>query len=205
MAQVLKEEVRARIVEAAERTFAEKGYEEATIGEIARVAGISTGNVYRYYEDKRALFDDVVDAAFVDRFRTLLRRRVGALAGVGDARELAPDAAWFHASEDLMRFTLEHRAKLVIVLARARGTRWESLRPELVAELVALALDHFRGIAAARPADVAIRFALVRIYEALIEANARILAEHDDDSRIRDAVAAYSRYHLAGLRALFAT
>ena len=204
MAQVLKEEVQKRIVDAALCVFAKKGYAAATIGEIAKVAGISTGNVYRYYENKEALFEDAVDEPFVRRFSALLNKRVGALAGVEDVSRLPPDAPWFAASEELMRFTIDNRLRLVILLGRAEGTRWESFARETAHELVRLAVAHFRSVRPGLKVPETTRFALQRIYESLIETNARILAEYEDEVRIREAVATYSRYHLAGLRELFA-
>ena len=207
MAQVLKEEVQKRIVEAALVVFAKKGYPAATIGEIASAAGISTGNVYRYYENKEALFEDAVDEAFVARFSALLKQRATALAGIEDVRQLGPDAAWFAASEELMRFTIDNRLRLVILLGRAEGTRWASFAVDTAQELVRLAIAHFRSVTPGVPGikvSETMRFALQRIYECLVATNARILAEYEDEARIREAVASYSRYHLAGLRELFA-
>ena len=43
---------RALILEAATKVFAEKGYQYATISDIARVAGISTGLIYSYFKNK---------------------------------------------------------------------------------------------------------------------------------------------------------
>ncbi len=203
MAQVLKEEVQKRIVEAALGVFARKGYAAATIGEIAAVAGISTGNVYRYYENKEALFEDAVDATFVRRFSALVSLRVTALAGVEDLRRLGPEAAWFAASEELMRFTVENRLRLVILLGRAEGTRWAGFAGDLAGELVRLAIAHFRSVRPGLEVSGTTRFALERIYASLLDNNARILAEYEDEARIREAVASYSRYHLAGLRELF--
>ena len=204
MAQVLKEEVQNRIVQAAVGVFARKGYAAATIGEIAAAAGISTGNVYRYYENKEALFDDAVDEQLVRRFSALVRERVTTLAGVEDVRRLGPDAAWFAVSEELMRFTVENRLRLVILLGRAEGTRWASFAGDLAGDLVRLAVEHFRSVRPALEVSETTRFALQRIYASLVETNARILAEYEDEARIREAVATYSRYHLAGLRELFA-
>ena len=203
MAQVLKEEVQRRIVDAALGVFARKGYAAATIGEIAAAAGISTGNVYRYYENKEALFEDAVDETFVHRFSALLEKRVASLAGVEDVRRLGPDAAWFTASEELMRFTIDNRLRVVIVLGRAAGTRWASFAGQTVDQLVRLAIAHFREVAPGVKLSEPSRFALHRVYENLIDTTARILAEYEDEAPIREAVATYSRYHLAGLRELF--
>lgn len=206
MAQVLKEEVQKRIVEAALVVFAQKGYAAATIGEIAAGAGISTGNVYRYYENKEALFDDAVSERFVRRFSALLRQRVEALARAEDERRLGhpQDTLWIAASEELMRFTIENRLRLVILLDRARGTRWEGFADETAEELVRLAIAYVREARPSVKLSDPTRFALRRIYDGLIVTTARILAEYEDEARIREAVASYLRYHLAGLRELLA-
>ncbi len=49
--QVLKNNVRLQIEKAAIRLFSSIGYEISGIAEIDRFAGISTGNVYRYYRN----------------------------------------------------------------------------------------------------------------------------------------------------------
>lgn len=50
--QILKEEVRERILDASARIFVLKGIEKATIRDIAKEADASTGNIYRYFESK---------------------------------------------------------------------------------------------------------------------------------------------------------
>src|SRR6188768_3302355 len=98
MAQVLKDDVRSRLIDAALEVFADRGYAGATMGDIAAAASVSTGNVYRYFPGKRELFDAVVPPAFVRGFRTLLRRRVRALDGVRDVRDLPAGAPYHLAS-----------------------------------------------------------------------------------------------------------
>jgi TetR/AcrR family transcriptional regulator, fatty acid metabolism regulator protein len=48
------------ILDAAKRAFAEKGFEGASIAEIARIAKISDGLAYRYFRDKRELLYGVL-------------------------------------------------------------------------------------------------------------------------------------------------
>ena len=145
MAQYQKDEVRERIVEAALAVLAERGFAGASIAEIARRAGVATGNVYRYFPGKEALFEAAVPESFVASMRAVLRKRVRALAGVVDASG-PPSPAFAAATADLFRFLLEHRLRIVVALGRAEGTRWDGLRDELVDELVTLAIAHFREL-----------------------------------------------------------
>lgn len=53
--QELRDESRARILEGALRVFVRRGYEGATVREIAREAGVSQGLMYHYFEGKQEL------------------------------------------------------------------------------------------------------------------------------------------------------
>lgn len=56
MLRKLSEEKLAQILEAAISEFAEKGLSAASMSSIAQRAGTSVGVLYKYYEDKEALF-----------------------------------------------------------------------------------------------------------------------------------------------------
>lgn len=49
------EERRQDILDAARRVFVEKGYDNATMNDIAAAADVSAGSIYRYFENKRDL------------------------------------------------------------------------------------------------------------------------------------------------------
>jgi len=51
-----KEQARERIIEAALRVFAEKGYHETTMEDVADRLGVSEGTIYLYFKSKRELF-----------------------------------------------------------------------------------------------------------------------------------------------------
>ena len=59
---------RASIVDAAAGCFAEKGFERTTTADICRAAGISSGSLFHYFPNKRAVFtaiftDDAAETA----------------------------------------------------------------------------------------------------------------------------------------------
>jgi AcrR family transcriptional regulator len=53
---------RRQIVDGARRIFLSQGYDAASMGEIARAAGVSKGTLYVYFENKEQLFDAIVMA-----------------------------------------------------------------------------------------------------------------------------------------------
>ncbi len=52
-------ETRQKIINAARKLFAEKGYFKTNSKEIAKEAGVSTGSFYMYFKDKKPLFIDI--------------------------------------------------------------------------------------------------------------------------------------------------
>lgn len=60
MSQVLKEEVRHKIIAAAKDSFLQCGYDKTSMRSIASKAGITAGNMYRYFGGKEDLFNVVV-------------------------------------------------------------------------------------------------------------------------------------------------
>jgi AcrR family transcriptional regulator len=188
--------------------FAARGYDGATMSEIAAAAAVATGNVYRYFAGKRELFDAVVPPAFVRRFRELLRRRVRALDGVRDVGELPAGSPYHLASEEMLRFSIDHRLRVIVLLARAAGSRWERFAEHTVEDLVRLAIAHFESVATvAGEPEVELgrttRFDLTEIYRAFVTVHVRILERFETEPAIRHAIEAYGRYHLAGLQSFF--
>jgi AcrR family transcriptional regulator len=200
MAQYLKDHVRQAIADAGARVFAEKGYKGATMDEIARRAEISKGNLYRYYENRDALFYDVVSDEMARGFRQRLHRRMTALRSGG------PDAASVYAlaSADLLDFCIANRLAVVVLLSRAEGSRHEGFAERTIQDLIKLAIEHFRALDPELRVTPPLRFDLDLVYRGFLGAMVRALAEIEDEATIRAVVEGYSRYHLAGLQALFA-
>jgi AcrR family transcriptional regulator len=204
MAQYRKEAIDLAIRAAALRVFARDGYASAGVADIAREAGVSVGNVYRYFAGKEALFDAVIDEDFVRALTRLLRQRVDAVDGNGARLSLPMAAAYPLASEPLVRFCVERRLEVVILLGRAGGSRHEGFASELLDELVRRAIAHFRAQRPSTSVDHGLRFALDHVHRAFLRGMVGALSSFDDEATIRAALDGCARYHLAGVHALMA-
>lgn len=71
---------RLMILEAATRVFAEKGYQYATIADIAKAAGISTGLLYSYFENKLDVLLSII-MKFLQNLNAANQECVGAARG----------------------------------------------------------------------------------------------------------------------------
>ena len=56
----LNDTLAAQILEAGKAEFFAKGFRNASVREIAAAVGVTTGALYRYYQNKEALFDSLV-------------------------------------------------------------------------------------------------------------------------------------------------
>ena len=63
MAQVLKEIQRDKILEAAKQELLQYGYRDASMRRIAMQAEMTVGNLYRYFESKDQLIQEITSPA----------------------------------------------------------------------------------------------------------------------------------------------
>ena len=75
---------RMRILKAARRLFAEKGFSDTPLDEVATLARVTKGGLYHHFRDKRALFTSVFEE--LERELDKAGRRAAVDAGLDDAR-----------------------------------------------------------------------------------------------------------------------
>jgi AcrR family transcriptional regulator len=197
MAQVLKDEVRERILAAALAVFAERGFTGATMSAIAERAGVGTASTYRYFPGKRELFDALVTPALAERFERLLERRVRGLARAALAEAPGGPPTF---GEEMLGFWTEHRLAVVVLLDRADGTPYAGFGQRFVDGLVEGTLAMLRETSPRPRVSGPARFVLTRIFENTRRALAAILAAHEDEAALREAIQAFWSYQLPGLR-----
>ena len=112
---------RAAIVDAAVGCFAEKGFERTTTADICRAAGVSSGSLFHYFPNKRAVFT----AIFTDD----ARQTAGRLAAAAEAAD--PWTALLDVVAELAG-QVAHPAVVRLVLEAAA----QAARDEEFAELI---------------------------------------------------------------------
>src|SRR6185437_10168043 len=58
---------RRQVLDGARKVFMDLGFDGASMGEIARSAGVSKGTLYVYFADKCALFEAIVEEEFFEQ------------------------------------------------------------------------------------------------------------------------------------------
>lgn len=123
--QVLKEEMRKRIYDAALKEFYENGFKNASVREIAKGAGMTVGNLYRYFDSKESLFYSIIGPAYESLMQLvgLSLEKVSAGFDNGFFEEL---------SEHILKVSREHRIELLILFEGSSGSRYERAKDEMV-------------------------------------------------------------------------
>jgi len=114
---------RQRILDAATRVFAEKGFEYATISEIAKEAGMSTGLIYSYFKNKMDVLLSLI-LIFLQTINELNSQRVAVLRNPFDKLY-----TFLHNCEDLLlkddsclcRVKVLHEALPHIIMLKDKG------------------------------------------------------------------------------------
>jgi AcrR family transcriptional regulator len=120
-----QDRTRVGLIAAAQRLFAAKGIEAATISEIAEEADIAVGSFYNYFESKDALLEALLQSALGEQLG-VLRSRQSQVEDPAEKISIAhrhlvelassePDLAWL-----VVRFEVPHRIGLAVLAQAAR-------------------------------------------------------------------------------------
>ena len=109
---------RQRLIEAAERVFAQVGYHEASIVKITEAAGVAMGTFYLYFRGKKEIFDELLRD-----LNRRVRHAMSEASAQGETR-LEQELLGFRA---FFRFTAEHPG-LYRVIRQAEFVSPEMLR-----------------------------------------------------------------------------
>ncbi len=131
---------RARVIEAADQLFRDQGYEDTSIAQVAKRAGVAAGTVYLFFPDKPSLRIGVINA------------RKAEIAGLLAHLVPRPDDDLRTALSRVITPVLEHMLRTGPVGGPIDRTRLEDMGPEAVAAYGAVD-DAIRDLFAMLEAD----------------------------------------------------
>ncbi|MCF7913440.1 MAG: TetR/AcrR family transcriptional regulator [Candidatus Cloacimonetes bacterium] len=128
--QVLKDDVRSEILRQARREFLEKGFRLASLREIAGRAGMTAGNIYRYFKSKDELFRELLAPIIgnIEMMKLNLRKH-DQETPKGSGAEVDEHKAMIVA---VYGFIMKYREDLKLLLTGAGGSSLEGFKEELI-------------------------------------------------------------------------
>lgn len=123
--QVLKEDIRGRILAVAGQQFGQKGYSKTSMREIAGAVGVGVGNIYNYFTNKDELFREVVRPVLL-ALEAMLQEHHG-IRGE-DVMLIRSEQYLKDCIDEYVSLINEHRDLMRILLFRAQGSSLEHFR-----------------------------------------------------------------------------
>lgn len=138
-------ETKGRLLASAKNEFMEKGYMQASLRSICKNAGVTTGALYFFFENKEKLFDALVEDAVKALYQAVRahfeeEQQEAAPAIPNDPGDFQKD---LEAARAVVRQMYLHRDALLLALAKSQGTRYETI----VDDFIDYAQQHYRLMA----------------------------------------------------------
>lgn len=122
----------ALIYQAAMDEFLNKGFQMASLRNIVKTAGVTTGAFYGYFSSKEALFEALVKEQY-DWFLACFRKAQQDFADLPQQEQ--PDQLGTISSVcmyDMLLYAYEHLEKFKLILCHSEGTRFSNLIDKMV-------------------------------------------------------------------------
>ncbi len=147
--QTKKDEVRKKIYDAALEEFLEKSYMKATIRSISKKSGVPIGNIYRYYENKDAIFEDVVSEFYVEITKIFKEEPAAYKMSKDDVLKKFDEGSFLLDFVDrIMGLNIdgENSSIAYIIFHNSEGSQYENLKEQLEAYFVGNFLEALKKI-----------------------------------------------------------
>ena len=188
--QVLKEEVRERILAAAVQVFYEKDFRSAKMQDIARLADVSASLLYSYFENKEKLFEGVVTSVPFD-FDRIAREEESIIADT-------PSERYQIAAEEPLLDMLAHHKRLVILVDKSRGTAYEHAKDDFVESIERHIRRMVNKRAPLRYPDLLAHVLASNFVESLME----VARHYSSEDEARDMLALIAQCYYEGVNSL---
>lgn len=154
-----REERRAQVLRVAAQVFAERGYHQTTISDIIARAGIARGTFYLYFQDKRSIFDELVDGLMLPINERIVRIDPNSPPEV--CLRLIR-----HNLRAIFEITMEHRDLTKILMSDAVGLDPEFDRKlndfyRSITDMLERSLRRGQAMGVVRPGEVSINAILI--------------------------------------------
>ncbi|WP_069648843.1 TetR/AcrR family transcriptional regulator [Caloranaerobacter ferrireducens] len=180
--QILKDEIRDSIYNAALKEFKEKGYEKASMRSIAKKAGVSVGNMYRYFKNKDDLFFAVIGPVYNELIKFISQQK-SLEAFDRETENLNIDVQ----ARELVEIYLKYKEELLILIDGSKGSKYEGAKEEIVKLVQNVIINILEVKAKNSNINTEPYFAYV-LSKSVIEGVILILKHYEDDEKVRGMV-----------------
>lgn len=125
-------ETQQRILEAGKTEFLRKGYEKASLREIAKLAGVTTGAIYGYYADKSSLFEALVSGPANTMLRKFVSLQEEFASWPPEKQIKSMHETSAQGMTQMVEFIYDHFDRFKLIICCSVGTRYEDYIERMV-------------------------------------------------------------------------
>ena len=197
------EGVYENVLRCARREFLEKGFALASLRDIAKAAGTSTGSIYTRFTDKAGLFRALVEPAAGELKRRFLEIQESFHRFDGQTQQEEMGRYTAHAQEGLFDYIYEHLPEFELLLRRAAGTEYAHYIDELVEIEVSYTYKYmevigWESVRAGPGTEELIHIVSTAYFNGMVEP----VRHRMERARAPHYVGHLNRYHLAGVETI---
>lgn len=123
---------REKLIECARQEFLEKGYMKASLRGICKKAGVTTGALYFFFQNKEDLLSAVVEEA-LGGLMALVQSHFSREISTTARRALAGDASEdIQSAKEILHYLYQHYDIVLILLSKSQGSVYETILDQFV-------------------------------------------------------------------------
>ena len=201
----MEKETREMLLASAKQEFLEKGYQGASLRSICKNAGVTTGALYFFFQDKEDLFAAIVEPV-LEKLKHMLqqhmRQELMELQQLPDAREDNMQDDMF-ASTQIIHLLYANYDMFTLILTKSQGSRFENC----VDEFVAIMENGYQFFAAEQAKVLGVEppdeYTLHWVAHVQINAFSHLLLHEKDEQKALKHMEQVMNYLLGGWNAMF--
>ena len=136
-----------RIHRTAKAEFIEKGFQQASLRNIVKTAGMTTGAFYGYYRSKEELFEALVGKQY-DTFMGAFKKTVQEFGGMSPQKQMENLGTFsFQFMHEMLLYAYDNLAEFKLLLCCSEGTRFSGMLDEMVEIETECTHDYYETLA----------------------------------------------------------
>lgn len=137
-------ETREKLLASARQEFLEKGYMQASLRNICRNAGVTTGALYFFFEDKEDLFANLVQEPLLKLYQMMSEHYQGEAANPPEILHSLDDFGDdLEMAKQIIYFMYQYYEEFQLLLVKSQGSSFEHCADQFVT----VSEQHYRAMA----------------------------------------------------------
>ncbi|MDE6624831.1 MAG: TetR/AcrR family transcriptional regulator [Lachnospiraceae bacterium] len=120
-------ETRKKLLDSAKQEFLEKGYMKASLRTICKNAGVTTGALYFFFQDKEDLLKQLVEEPLKGLISRIQSHFLEEMSMESASVSIQEDSADIQAAKEIVHFMYQHYDIFQILLTKSQGSVYEDI------------------------------------------------------------------------------